>query len=81
MYEVRCQNCNKKIAEIARKPVFDFIFSTICRCGKELNGKTCIDEENQIIVFLRCSCGYENVKIVSHIVAVKCKRCKTITKF
>lgn len=82
MFEVRCPKCNKKLAEISRKPLWDFTYSKTCRCAKEVKGKISVNsDKDQIIASLNCSCGYKKDKIVGHLVAVKCKKCKTITKF
>jgi uncharacterized protein with PIN domain len=39
MFEVRCPECNKKLAEISRKPLWDFTYSKTCKCGKEVKAK------------------------------------------
>lgn len=85
MFEARCPTpkCKKtKLAELGRKPISEFTYSKACKCGKEVKGKISINEDkNQIIASLNCSCGYKKDKVVGHLVAVKCKKCKKITKF
>lgn len=82
MFEVRCPKCQKKLAELGRKPLPMLSFSRICACGKEVTANIVAnDTKGQIIASLVCSCGYQNEIVAGYIVSVKCKKCKTITKF
>lgn len=82
MYEVRCPKCNKKLAEIGRQPIQEFSYTKLCKCGKEMRGRISVnDKKDEIIASLSCLCGYRKEKIVGHLVSVKCKKCKTITRF
>jgi len=82
MYEVRCSKCNKKLAEIGRAPISKFKYSKPCKkCRKTISGKVFIRKDIEMVAVLSCSCGYQKEKIVGHLVAVKCKRCKAVTVF
>ncbi len=82
MYEVRCPKCNKKLAEIGRAPISEFKYSKPCKkCAKEVKGKVFIRQDSEMVAVLDCACGYKKEKTVGHLVAVKCKKCKTVTAF
>lgn len=81
MYEVRCPKCNKKLAELGRKPIQEFCYTKLCKCGKEVKAKISTNDKEEIIASLSCACGYRKEKVVGHLVSVKCKKCKAITKF
>lgn len=82
MYEIRCPKCNKKMAESGRKPIGEFTYTKLCKCGKELKGEISIDiNNNRIVASLLCSCGYKKNKTIGYVISIKCKKCKTITRF
>lgn len=82
MYEAYCTKCNKKLAELGRKPSYDLSYSAICECGKKVVGNILTNaEKDEIVAYLNCICGYNEAKVIGYIVSIKCKKCKTISRF
>ncbi len=82
MYECRCPNDGKKLAEIARPPLSELRYLYHCVCGRKVEGKVLVEEkENLILGLAKCACGREETKILGYLVTIRCKRCKEIVKF
>lgn len=82
MHEIHCPKCNKKLAESGRRPIGELVYKKICKCGKEVKGEISIDITNDgIVASLRCDCGYKKNKTIGYVISIKCKKCKTITRF
>jgi len=82
MYEFRCPNDGKKLAEIARPPLKELNYVYKCNCGNTIQGKIFIDKkQGKIFVQLSCPCGYQKIKPIGDLVFIKCKKCKKIIYF
>jgi len=83
MYEIRCPKCNKKLAEIARPPLKELTYTKKCRCGNLIKGQIFINKkEGKIFAYLHCkNCKYTKIKLIGHLIFIKCRRCKKISFF
>ena len=82
MFDIRCPKCQKKLAELGRKPIAYLSFSEICKCGKEVKANILAsDSKGEITASLICPCGYQAKRNIGYLLIIKCKKCKTITKF
>lgn len=82
MYECRCPRDGKKLAHIARPPLWGLRCVELCPCGRRVTGRVLIEKgTNRIVGEIQCPCGRSTRKLLGYLVAVKCRRCKGIIRF
>ncbi len=82
MYECRCPNDGKKLAEISRPPLSMLRYEKKCACGRGIKGKVEVDPvSGWIIGKATCTCGRTYKKVLGYLVRIKCRRCKEVIGF
>ena len=66
---------------MARPPLHLMTYDLQCDCGRRLSGRIILDEEtDSILAEISCPCGRKTNKVVGYLVAIQCRKCKTIVK-
>ena len=82
MYECRCPNDGKKLAHMGRPPLAQLTYEAHCECGRRVRGKVRVEAASgRIIGKARCPCGRVSTRVLGYLVAIKCRRCKSVIWF
>ncbi len=82
MYECRCPNDNKKLAELARPPLGELNYIYYCRCGEVTPVQISLDTlDLGIVAFVKCPCGLEKASVIGHLARIKRRNCSIIAEF
>jgi hypothetical protein len=66
---------------MARPPLHLMTYDLQCDCGRWLSGRIILEEEtDSILAESSCPCGRKTNKVVGYLVAIQCRKCKTIVK-
>ena len=82
MYECRCPHDGKKLAELARPPLALGHYDYPCECGRWIRGQIILEQGTDCILAVdSCPCGRMTRRVVGHLVAIQCSKCRRIISF